>query len=113
MVLPAGVNKASGLKAALSMLDIAAHNVIAVGDAENDHTFLGLCGCAAAVANALPAIRDEADIKLSGDYGAGVVELIRRSSARTLASFLPRGMEFWWAPTEAGRRCSLSRTAAC
>jgi HAD superfamily hydrolase (TIGR01484 family) len=78
MVLPAGVNKASGLKAALSMLDIAVHNVIAVGDAENDHTFLGLCGCAAAVANALPAIRDEADIKLSGDHGAGVVELIQK-----------------------------------
>ena len=78
MVLPPGVNKASGLKAALSMLDISVHNVVAVGDAENDHAFLGLSGCAAAVANALPTIRDEADIKLSGDHGAGVAELIEK-----------------------------------
>ena len=78
MVLPAGINKASGLKAALVELDIAVHNVVAVGDAENDHTFLGLCGCAAAVANALPVIRDEVDIKLSADHGAGVVELIEK-----------------------------------
>ena len=78
MVLPPGVNKASGLKAALTELDISVHNVVAVGDAENDHAFLGLSGCAAAVANALPTIRDEADIKLSGDHGAGVAELIEK-----------------------------------
>ena len=78
MVLPPGVNKASGLKAALTELDISVHNVVAVGDAENDHAFLGLSGCAAAVANALPTIRDEADIKLSDDHGAGVAELIEK-----------------------------------
>ena len=55
MVLPPGVNKASGLKAALTA-GYPAHNVVAVGDAENDHAFLGLSGCAAAVANALPTI---------------------------------------------------------
>jgi HAD superfamily hydrolase (TIGR01484 family) len=47
MVLPPGVNKASGLAAALAELDIAVHNVVGVGDAENDHAFLHLCGCAA------------------------------------------------------------------
>jgi HAD superfamily hydrolase (TIGR01484 family) len=78
MVLPAGVSKASGLKAALAELDISPHNVVAVGDAENDHGFLQACGFAAAVANALPAISAEADIALAGDHGAGVVELVRR-----------------------------------
>jgi HAD superfamily hydrolase (TIGR01484 family) len=78
MVLPPGVNKASGLKAALNELDISIHNVVAVGDAENDHAFLRACGCAAAVANALPTIMEEADVRLSGDHGAGVVELIKR-----------------------------------
>ena len=78
MVLPAGVNKASGLKAALAELDISPHNVAAVGDAENDHAFLEACGFAAAVANALPAISAEADIRLAGDHGTGVIELIRR-----------------------------------
>jgi hypothetical protein len=78
MVLPAGVNKASGLGVALAELDVSPHNVVAVGDAENDHAFLHACGCSAAVANALPAIRQEADIVLSGDHGQGVQELVGR-----------------------------------
>ncbi|MCF1502963.1 HAD-IIB family hydrolase [Afifella sp. H1R] len=87
MVLPPGVNKASGLRAALRHLDISAPNVVAVGDAENDHAFLGACGCSAAVANALPALRNAADICLRRDHGAGVVELIDailREDARIL-----------------------------
>ena len=35
-----------------------------------------LCGCAAAVANALPIVKECADIRLDADHGAGVVELI-------------------------------------
>ena len=76
MVLPAGVNKASGLKAALDDLGLSAHNVVSVGDAENDHAFLQASGYAVAVANALPAIKDEADLVTKGARGAGVVELI-------------------------------------
>lgn len=78
MVLPPGVTKASGLEAALADLDVSRHNVIGVGDAENDHAFLQACGCAAAVANALPRLKDEAHVKLSEDRGNGVVELIER-----------------------------------
>jgi hypothetical protein len=76
MVLPPGVNKASGLKAALDDLGLSAHNVVSVGDAENDHAFLQASGYAVAVANALPAIKDEADLVTKGARGAGVVELI-------------------------------------
>ncbi len=76
MVLPAGVNKASGLKAALADLGLSAHNVVAVGDAENDHAFMQASGYAVAVANALPAIKDEADLVTKGARGAGVSELI-------------------------------------
>jgi HAD superfamily hydrolase (TIGR01484 family) len=78
MVLPAGVNKATGLVAAAQDLDIALANVVGVGDAENDHAFLRACGCAAAVANALPAVKDEADVVLEGARGAGVAELVQR-----------------------------------
>jgi hydroxymethylpyrimidine pyrophosphatase-like HAD family hydrolase len=78
MVLPTGVNKATGLKAALGELGLSPVNVVAVGDAENDHAFLKACGCSAAVANALPAIKDACDISLSRDHGAGVAELITR-----------------------------------
>ncbi|RBP42417.1 HAD superfamily hydrolase (TIGR01484 family) [Roseimicrobium gellanilyticum] len=54
MILPPGVNKASGLKAALKLLNLNPGEVVGVGDAENDHAFLSFCGCAVAVDNALP-----------------------------------------------------------
>ena len=78
MILPADVSKASGLHAALKELEISAINTVAVGDAENDHAFLNVAGCAAAVANALPTLKQEADIVLDRDHGAGVAELIER-----------------------------------
>ena len=40
MVLPASVNKASGPQAALAELGLSARNVVAIGDAENDHALL-------------------------------------------------------------------------
>ena len=64
MVLPPGMNKAIGLQSALRELEISSHNVVGVGDAENDHSFMQACGCAAAVANALPMVKEAADIRL-------------------------------------------------
>jgi HAD superfamily hydrolase (TIGR01484 family) len=76
MILPPGVNKGSGLAAALRRLGICELNVVAVGDAENDHSFLSICGCAAAVSNAIDAIKASADIRLVHDHGRGVCELV-------------------------------------
>ncbi|ACP25714.1 putative phosphoglycolate phosphatase [Sinorhizobium fredii NGR234] len=76
MILPTGVNKATGLKAALKEMQLSFLNVVAVGDAENDHALLRMCGCGAAVANALPALKDTADFALEGARGEGVEELI-------------------------------------
>jgi hydroxymethylpyrimidine pyrophosphatase-like HAD family hydrolase len=89
MVLPSGVNKSSGFQAALTELGLSAHNAVGIGDAENDHAFLGLCECAVAVANALPAVRQGADLVTAGDHGAGVVELIDRLLADDLRSHEP------------------------
>jgi HAD superfamily hydrolase (TIGR01484 family) len=86
MVLPAGVNKATGLRAALAELNLSAHNAVAVGDAENDHAFFKICECAVAVANALPAVKEKADIVTFGDHGAGVTELIEEMLADDLVS---------------------------
>jgi HAD superfamily hydrolase (TIGR01484 family) len=86
MVLPAGVNKATGLRAALTELNLSPHNAIGVGDAENDHAFLSICECAVAVANALPAVKEKADIVTYADHGAGVTELIDEVLADDLAS---------------------------
>lgn len=76
MCLPPGVNKASGLAAALVHLKLSPLNVLAVGDAQNDHAFLSACGGSAAVANAIEAIKTAAHIRLQADHGAGVRELI-------------------------------------
>jgi hydroxymethylpyrimidine pyrophosphatase-like HAD family hydrolase len=78
MVLPPGINKAAGLQAALKDLGLSHHNVVGVGDAENDQAFLQACGCAAAVANALPAVKKTANLRLTRDDGDGVIELIER-----------------------------------
>ena len=76
MVLPAGKNKATGLAAALQEMNLSAHNVAGIGDAENDHAFLKSCECAVATANALPMLKESADFVTEGVNGAGVTELI-------------------------------------
>jgi HAD superfamily hydrolase (TIGR01484 family) len=86
MVLPAGVNKASGLTAALGKMGLSPHNAVGVGDAENDHALLGLCECGVAVANALPTLKEAADIVTAADHGAGVAELIEELLRDDLAS---------------------------
>jgi hydroxymethylpyrimidine pyrophosphatase-like HAD family hydrolase len=78
MLLPAGVTKQSGLAAALARLGLTLQDAVAVGDAENDEAMLAASGCAVAVANAIPALRERADLVTSGAAGEGVEELIGR-----------------------------------
>jgi len=85
MVLPAGVNKASGLTAALKRMGLSPHNAVAVGDAENDHALLKLCEFSAAVMNALPSLKEAADWVTPTDHGQGVAQLIERMIAHDLA----------------------------
>ncbi len=89
MILPPGVNKASGLKAALEDLGLSGHNVVAVGDAENDHAFMQAAGFSVAVANALPSVKEEADLVTAGARGAGVVELIDLVLEKDVDAFAP------------------------
>jgi HAD superfamily hydrolase (TIGR01484 family) len=76
MVLPTGVSKATGMKYALRKLGLSPHEVIGVGDSENDHSFLKRSECAATVANAIPSIRAMADVVTKRENGAGLAELI-------------------------------------
>jgi hydroxymethylpyrimidine pyrophosphatase-like HAD family hydrolase len=99
MVLPTGVNKASGLLHALDHLKLSAHNTVGVGDAENDLAFLSSCECAVAVANALDSVKTRAQWVTPSHHGDGVVELIDRLvdsdlealNARLTQSRLPIG----------------------
>jgi hydroxymethylpyrimidine pyrophosphatase-like HAD family hydrolase len=90
MVLPSGVDKATGLDVALLELGLSRHDTVGIGDAENDHAFLRRCECSVAVANALPIVKERADLVTQGDHGAGVVELINRLLADDLAEVEPR-----------------------
>ena len=76
MVLPSGINKATGLAEALRELGLSAHNVVGIGDAENDHAFLELCEASVAVANALDSLKERCDHVTKGTHGAGVRDLI-------------------------------------
>ena len=90
MVLPSGINKATGLAAALDKMGISPHNVVAVGDAENDHALLNFAEAAVAVANAVPTLLERADLVTSGERGQGVIELIDRLVTHDLAELAPR-----------------------
>lgn len=90
MVLPSGVNKATGLAAALADLGLSPRNTVAVGDAENDHALLAGCECAVAVANAVPSLRERADWVTAGAYEQGVAELGEALLADDLAGLEPR-----------------------
>ncbi|HYL93281.1 MAG TPA: HAD family hydrolase [Alphaproteobacteria bacterium] len=76
MALPRGVDKASGLSAALAELDISAKQVIGIGDGENDLAFLDMCGYSVAVANAVPQLKRAVDLVTRGTSGAGVVDAV-------------------------------------
>ena len=92
MILPSGVNKASGLTAALKDLALSRHNVVAVGDSENDHALLDAAEWSVAVHNAIPTLRERADSVTSGEAGAGVSEILRalvRDDLRSLVSGRP------------------------
>ena len=76
MVLPIGVDKASGLEAALAEMKLSWRNVVGIGDAENDLAFLQKCQCSVAVSNALESVKVAADFTTRAPRGEGVVEVI-------------------------------------
>ncbi|MEH2184942.1 MAG: HAD family hydrolase [Nostoc sp.] len=85
MVLPSGINKATGLAAALAEMQLSLENVVGIGDAENDYDFLSVCGCSVAVANALPMLKERVDFVTNGSRGDGVTELIEKLINSNLA----------------------------
>ena len=76
MILPPGLNKATGLLSLLQTQHISPHNAVAVGDAENDSALLQVTEYSAAVDNALPSLKELADVTLPLANGSGVIQLI-------------------------------------
>ena len=92
MVLPSGVNKGSGLQAALRELDLSIHEAVGVGNGSNDHSFLDLCECAVAVGNAVDAVKLKADFTTPAACGAGVIQLIDELVATDLSDRVTGGV---------------------
>jgi HAD superfamily hydrolase (TIGR01484 family) len=90
MVVPAEVGKGTGVRAALRELGMSPHEVVGIGNAENDHAFLTLCECSTTVADAVPSLREHADVVMKGEDGAGVIELVDRLVEDDLRHVEPR-----------------------
>ena len=71
-------------------MGLSPHNVVAIGDAENDHAFLSACECGVAVANAIDSLKAHADWVTPGGHGAGVTALVDAMLRDDLAELAPR-----------------------
>jgi len=76
MLLPSGVDKGTGLAAAVGELDRSFDEVVAIGDADNDLPLLRSAGLGVAVATSEPDLLAVADVITAEGAGAGVVELV-------------------------------------
>jgi hydroxymethylpyrimidine pyrophosphatase-like HAD family hydrolase len=83
MILPFLIDKASGLTRLLARIKLPAHRVAAIGDAVNDRALIECCGLGAAVANAVPLLKEHAARVTKHGYGKGVVELIEQLLGNT------------------------------
>jgi hypothetical protein len=108
MVLPSGLNKSTGLAAALGELGLSEHNTVAVGDGENDNALLAFCELGVAVSDAIPTLKDRADLTTTLPASRGVKELIDRILANDLAGVEPpRSSNRAWQAHRHCCRCHL------
>lgn len=86
IILPAGVNKASGMRAVLRELGLSAHNLITIGSSENDLALLSIAEYTVAVQNADPALKRAADRVTQRSHCEGFIELARDLIATDLGN---------------------------
>ena len=90
MVLPPGITKATGLKAALDELQLSPHNVVGIGDSENDHALLQISELAVAVGSAVPTLRDAADWTTEEGNGTGTATVLHALVKNDVADLAER-----------------------
>ncbi|HET7874394.1 MAG TPA: HAD hydrolase family protein [Methylomirabilota bacterium] len=76
MLLPSGVSKGTGVRRVLGFLGLSFHDVLGLGDAENDLEFFEACGWSGCPADAVEAIRTRADWVFPGADGQAVAAAI-------------------------------------
>ncbi len=72
MLLPAGISKGTGVRQVVRGLGLSYHDVLALGDAENDLALFDVCGWAGCPSNAVPALRERADWVFPGNDGDAI-----------------------------------------
>src|SRR5262250_984662 len=72
MLLPSGVSKGSGVEHVLRFLELSPHDVLALGDAENDLALFDACGFSACPGDSVPTVRERVDWVLPGGAGPDV-----------------------------------------
>jgi hydroxymethylpyrimidine pyrophosphatase-like HAD family hydrolase len=87
MTTPQGISKATGLQAVLATLRRSPRNMLAIGDAENDHEMLRLAEVGGAVEWGSPVLRRAADLVVPGSSPAATASFIRSAIER---AWLPR-----------------------
>lgn len=90
LILPPGIDKASGMNEAIRELGVSRHNLVAIGNAENDLPLFASAEHAVAVANAAATVKQAADRVTEGAYCEGFLELARDLIASDLAAAIPR-----------------------
>ena len=76
MLLPAGISKGSGVRHVIRHLGLSFHDVLALGDAENDLELFEACGWAACPANAVAELKEHADWVFDGVNGQAIARAI-------------------------------------
>jgi hydroxymethylpyrimidine pyrophosphatase-like HAD family hydrolase len=78
MLLPDGVDKGTGLAAALAAFGLSAAETVGMGDAENDAELLAAAGLGVAVADAVDGLKAKAGLVLDVVGPVGMAAFLRR-----------------------------------
>jgi hydroxymethylpyrimidine pyrophosphatase-like HAD family hydrolase len=101
MLVPPGLSKGSGLRQVINERGLSFHDVLGIGDAENDVSLFDAAGLTACPADAVPALRERADWIFEGEDGRAVADGITRGVLGG-ALPLPRAgrhqIQLGWAP---------------
>ena len=76
MIVPRGINKATGLSAALSELKLQPDEVAGIGDGQNDVCLLEGCGLGVSLVSGDSAVTQVADVVLDSEPGDALVALV-------------------------------------
>jgi hydroxymethylpyrimidine pyrophosphatase-like HAD family hydrolase len=76
MLLPPGISKGTGVRGAMQALGLTGHEVLALGDAENDLDFFEVCDWRACPENAVAELKQHADWVFPGVNGAAIAHAI-------------------------------------